>query len=86
MEVTDVGNDASICDFSRRSPSPGQPRFPKYATQQGYFLTFDNHWKLHFNAPFVTVTKSVLGHSCVVTGGVARARCCYFLNYAVPIS
>jgi hypothetical protein len=40
MEVAGVGNavDAKICGFSRRSPPPGQPRFPEHATQQGYFL------------------------------------------------
>ena len=68
-------------------PSPGQPRFPEYATQQGLFLTLTSIGKLHFNAPVLfTVTESVLGHSCVITGRVARARCLYFLNYAVPIS
>jgi hypothetical protein len=52
MEVADVGNavDASICGFSRRSPSPGQPRLPEYATRKGYFLTFDEHRKAAFQS------------------------------------
>jgi hypothetical protein len=64
-KFTDVGNtvDASIGGLLRTFPSPGQPRFLEYATQQGYFLTFDKHWKPHFNAPFVTVIKSVLDHT-----------------------
>jgi hypothetical protein len=35
-------------------PSPGQPRFPEYATQQGLFLTLTSIGKLHFNAPVLS--------------------------------
>jgi hypothetical protein len=71
MEGTEVGNavDASMCGFSRRSLSPGQPRFPEYATQQGYLLTFDKYWKLHFNAPFCHSYKERVGATLVLLLG-----------------